>query len=113
MSEENGNGADVEATIAGQQVRVRNIKSLNTLATVSTLIVSICGFTIGWFIFDAHSKDTGKKDDALIVVLKDLAKSHRDAAREQVKEQRVLNCLISTDQKDRRRAYEDCERIAR
>ena len=111
MSEEKG--SDVSAEVAGQKFSISNIKDTNTLATVATLIVSVCGFTIGWFMFDAHAKGTEKRDDALVVALKELAKSHREGSREQVKEQRVMNCLISNDQKDRRRAYDDCERIAR
>ena len=111
MSEENG--ADVAVKIAGQEVNLRNIKSLNTLATVATLIIVICGFTIGWNLLDAHAKGGEKKEAALVSALQELAKSHREASRDQVKEQRMLNCLIVADQKDRRRAYEDCERIAR
>ena len=111
MSEENG--ADVAVKVAGQEVTLRNVKSLNTLATVATLIIVICGFTIGWNLLDAHAKGGEKKEAALVSALQELAKSHRDASRDQVKEQRMLNCLIVADQKDRRRAYEDCERISR
>ena len=111
MSEENG--ADVAVKIAGQEVNLRNVKSLNTLATVATLIIVICGFSIGWNLLDAHAKGGEKRESALVAALNDLAKTQRDASRDQVKEQRMLNCLIVADQKDRRRAYEDCERISR
>ena len=113
MSSDEQNGADVNVEVAGQKVAIRNVKSLNTLATVATLIVVICGFTIGWNLLDAHAKGGDKREEALTVALKELARSHREASRDQVKEQRMLNCLIVADQKDRRRAFEDCERISR
>jgi len=110
MSEENGFGADVEANIAGQQIRVRNVKSLNTLATVATLIICICGFAIGYQMFDAHAKDTKETTNAVVAALKDLTKVHRENGKEQVKEQRTLRCVMGSEQKDRRRAEDDCER---
>ena len=75
----------------------------------ATLIVSICGFTIGWFLWDSHRMEAKENGASMVVALKEFTQSQKES----VKEQRVLNCLISTDQKDRRRAYDECERIAR
>ena len=75
----------------------------------ATLIVSICGFTIGWFLWDSHRMEAKDNGVAMVVALKEFTQSQKDS----VKEQRMLNCLISTEQKDRRRAYDECERIAR
>ena len=101
MSEEK-NGADVAVKIAGQEFNVRNVKSLNTLATVATLVICVCGFTIGWFLIDAHATSTTKRDDTLISVLK-----------EQAIAQRVTNCLMATPQDQRESKLPTCERIAR
>ena len=75
----------------------------------ATLIVSICGFTIGWFLWDSHRMEAKENGGAMVAALKEFTLSQKES----VKEQRVLNCLISTDQKDRRRAFDECERIAR
>jgi hypothetical protein len=102
MSENNMEGADVALKVAGQEFNVRNVKSLNTLATVATLVVSVCGFTIGWFLLDAHAQGTSKRDDTLISVLK-----------EQAIAQRITNCLMATPQDQRENKLATCERIAR
>lgn len=116
MSEENG--ADIEATIGGQQVKVRNVKSLNTVVTVATLIAVICGGFMLWQLQDAHAKGMEKRDDAYLaamkentLALKDVARAQRESSREQVKEQRIMTCVIVAEQKDRRRLMDDCERI--
>ena len=75
----------------------------------ATLVVSVCGFTIGWFLWESHRMEAKENGSQMVAVFKEFT----SAQKEGVKEQRVLNCLISTDQKDRRRAYEECERIAR
>ena len=100
MNEETG--ADVNVKVAGQEIAIKNVKSLNTLATVAGLVVSICGFTIGWFIFEAHAKGTEKRDETLITVLKDLTTV-----------QRVTNCLTATPEAQREAKLAQCERIAR
>lgn len=107
MSEENG--ADVSVSVAGQTFNVRNVKSLNTLATVATLIVCICGFTIGWFVVEAHSKDTVKKDADLVLVLREFTQAQKEAN----VTARVTNCLMATPQDQREAKLAQCERIAR
>lgn len=91
-----GNGADVAVEIAGQKVNLRNVKSLNTLATVATLII-VC--VMGYVLY-AHAGDTKDASKELTMALKEMTQ----AAREQ-------NCLISMPQD--RRDPELCRRISR
>lgn len=110
---EQESGADVALKVAGQEINVRNVKSLNTGMTIATFIVVVCAAVIGWQMFDAHAKDAKENGTQLVAALRELAKAHRETSGAQVREQRMLNCLIVADQKDRRRAWEDCERITR
>ncbi len=99
MSEQT-NGADLSVKVAGQEVNVRNVKSLNTLATITTLIaVCVGGFAI-YTIVAAHAAETKDASRELVQALKEMTQT----AREQ-------NCLISMPQ-DRRDA-ELCKRISR
>lgn len=81
----------------------------NNILPGATFIVCVCGFTVGWFLWDAHRMDAKDSSNQMVAIFKEFSQAQKDS----VKEQRVLNCLISTDQRDRRRAFEDCERIAR
>lgn len=92
------NGADVELDIAGQKVNFKNIKSLNTGATLATLIlVSVLGYA-----FYVHAGETKDQSKELVSALKEMTQ----AAREQ-------NCLMRFDQKDRQANADFCKQIAR
>lgn len=79
------NGADVDLKVAGQEVRLKNIKSLNTLATVATLIV-VC--LIGYALY-THAQDS--KDDRREFL--QAIKEQTSAIKEQTDVQREGNCL--------------------
>jgi hypothetical protein len=96
MSEEQKTGADVEVEIAGQKVNLKNVKSLNTLATVATLIL-VCVLGYAFYVHAGETKDASKD---LVQALKEMT----SAAREQ-------NCLISMPME--RRDPELCRRLAR
>lgn len=72
--------------------------SLNTLATVATLIV-VC--IIAWVGY-GHATDTRE-------ISKDLANAMRDMAQAT----REQNCLIRFDQKDRQQNADFCKQISR
>ena len=113
MSSDDQTGADVALKVAGQEINVRNVKSLNTGMTIATFIIVVCASVIGYQMFDVHAKEVKEGGTQLAAALRDLAKAHRETSRDQVKEQRMLNCLIVSEQRDRRRLYDDCERITR
>lgn len=93
---EEHNGADVEVEVAGQKLNVKNIKSLNTFATVATLIL-VCVLGYAFYVHAGETKDQSKE---LVNALKEMTQ----AAREQ-------NCLISLPMD--RRDPELCRRISR
>lgn len=90
------NGADVEVEVAGQKVNLRNVKSLNTLATVLTLVI-VCVLGYAFYVHAGETKDQSKD---LVNALKEMTQ----AAREQ-------NCLISMPID--RRDPELCRRLSR
>jgi hypothetical protein len=94
--ETNGNGADIDLKLAGQEVKLKNVKSLNTLATVATLIVA-CVLGYAFYVHAGETKDASKE---LVLALREMAQ----AAREQ-------NCLISVPIE--RRDPELCRRLSR
>ena len=103
MSEENG--ADVDLQIAGQGFKFRNVKSLNTLATVATLILCIL---IGYVVFE-HKTDA--RAEGVALAQRDAQLS--SAIREMASSNRVLSCLMATKQDDREAKLAQCERMAR
>ena len=63
----------------------------NDIITGLTLIVVICGFTIGYQSFDAHSKDSREDRNAFVQAIRENTQANRQVAGEQ----RVANCLNS------------------
>ncbi len=87
----------IDAEVAGQKLSVK-VGSLNTLATVLTLImVSL----IGWILF-THSADA-----------RDGTKEHVGALKEMVTVQREANCLNSIPNDRKPDSAEFCKRISR
>lgn len=119
MAEET-NGADVAVEIAGQKVNLRNVKSLNTLATIATLIV-VC--LIGYMVFThtADAKDNGKEIAAELkaqnketaAILKDANRELSEVLKELARAAREQNCLLSLPQEKRIENVEICKRISR
>jgi hypothetical protein len=61
------------------------------------------------YAFWNHEKDTHDFRTDFVRVLEDFTKVQK----EQVVAQRVMNCLLTVDQKDRQNQLANCERIAR
>lgn len=96
---------EIELALGDKKLKVRGSDFLGTL----TLVICVCGFTIGWYVWDAHAKDANKSESRLVDVLEKIA----DHQKAQVQATRVTNCMLSIDQKDRQRQLETCERLAR
>lgn len=126
MAEDNGNGrngADVALKVAGQEINLKNVKSLNTLATVTTLMVAILIAYVVW----EHKAEAAAQEvrreaavtqrDALIAgAIREFTKSQDG----QAKEQRISNCLMDkllnsnpTQRGTGGSHLAECERIAR
>lgn len=99
------NGADVDLKIAGQEVRLKNVKSLNTIATVTTLImVSVLSYA-----YYVHAEDTKMHANTFLQSMRE----HTSAVREQTIAQREQNCLMRFDLKDRLERADFCKQVAR
>lgn len=98
-------GADVALEIAGQKVNFKNVKSLNTGATLFScgLLILLC------YAFWAHSEDTKTAQAAFIGAVKE----QTSAIKEQTTAQREQNCLMRFDQKDRQANADFCKQVTR
>lgn len=61
------------------------------------------------YVLWEHKGDSHENGKNLTVAIKEMTAAQTEG----VKAQRVMNCLLATDQKDRRTMLETCERIAR
>ena len=112
MSEENG--ADVALKVAGQEMNIRNVKSLNTVATLACLL-GVCILLV-WFFehkVDAKAQSVSeaveRREDRkeMVSALKEMAAQER----ERTIQQKITNCLI--ERSGAPRTVNDCERQAR
>ena len=110
MSEDNGT-----TTIETKWGKITGRKTSELIA-----VLSLCALAVVGYAFHKHEEST--KDDNkqfreaitkgnsdLSGALKDLA----NATQGQVKEQRVMNCMLAIPQADRRQMLAECERIAK
>lgn len=125
MSSENG--ADVSLKVAGQEVNVRNVKSLNTgIAMLNCSL--LCGLLVGGVFHEVGARDDKKAvAEALVESQKIAALASReankalvDAIDRQANEQRRAteavkegNCLLALPQDRRVNAADVCKRTAR
>ena len=72
-------------------------------------VLLLCLMAVLAYAFWNHSVNVETHGNQLIGVLKELHSGNMAS----VKEQRVMNCLLTIKQDDRRSALADCERIAR
>lgn len=105
VSEEAGGGADVALKIAGQEFNVRNVKSLNTGATLfcAGMLILLC---YGGYVHTQESKDIGQ-------TFAQALKEQTLAIKEQTQASREQTCIMRFDQKDRQQNADFCKQIAR
>ena len=99
MSEENGT--------TSLKTKWFEISGKKTAEIISILL--LCLFGVLSYAFWTHTTVSDKHGSELLVVLKEIHTGNMAA----VREQRVMNCLLTIKQDDRRTALADCERIAR
>lgn len=103
MSQE-GNGADIAVEVAGQKVNLRNVKSLNTAATLLTLfIVGLLAYA-----FYLHSEDAKASGKEFIGALKE----QTVAIREGTAAQREATCMQKFEERDRARNADWCAQVS-
>lgn len=98
MSEEAENGADVDLKLAGQEIRLKNVKSLNTILTLVGAIAAC--FAV--YLLMQHQVEAKEGGKDLAAAMKEVAQ----AAREQT-------CIMRFEQKDRVQNADFCKQIAR
>lgn len=80
MAEEDGkNGVDVDVTFAGSGLRLKNVKSINTFATVGTLMVVCAAAAYGYAVAATHVQETKEASDTLIKAIKEQTQVIREA----------------------------------
>ena len=104
MSEEN---ATQEVEVAAGDKRIK-LRGSDLLTSVIGMIVC-SGLVLLWFVLTDHKTDTKEMSSTMVSAVKEMTAAQRD----NVKEQRVMNCLLATKQDERRGALQDCERMAR
>jgi hypothetical protein len=98
MSEEKQNGADVDLKIAGQEVKLKNVKSLNTILT----LIAAVGVCFGTYLLVEHKADAKSNGETLTSVMKDMAQAIREG-----------NCINSYPEHERKDNVELCKVRAR
>ena len=110
MSEDNGT-----TTIETKWGKISGRKTSELIAVLSLCALAVVGY--GFHKHEESTKDDNKQFREVITknnsdltgALKDLAV----ATQGQVKEQRVMNCMLAIPQSDRRQMLAECERIAK
>ena len=95
-------GADVDLKLAGQEVKLKNVKNLNTLVCVLILVILCAAIPAGYSMFTAHAADTKDAGRELTAALKDMAQAVREG-----------NCINSHPEAIRESKLESCKRQSR
>lgn len=104
MAEENGNGSDVQLEVAGQKLNVRNLKSLNTVATVLTLFGVLMLIYILWM----HQQEAKEDSRAFVAAVKE----QTTAMREGTAAQREQTCMLKFEISERKVNAEWCRQVS-
>jgi hypothetical protein len=120
MADEQPNGADVAVDAFGVKANVRNVKSLNTFATLIGVAIGIA-VLIFVVTHSVDAKDNGKEIAKILkesgkevtATLKESQKELSTVLRELGQATREQNCLLSLPQEKRTENVELCKRISR
>ena len=87
MADEQESGSDVAVEIAGQKVNLKNVKSLNTLATFATLVI-VCLSSYMVFVHAGDAKDNAKE------IAKELKESNKEVSNALKESNRELGIIL-------------------
>ena len=107
--EQTNPGVDLDLTLGGQQVKMKNVKSFNTIITVLTLIVVCTGGVFIWQSLEAHANASKEGANAFVSALRE----QTTAIKEQTSAQREQTCLMRFSEKERPSQAEFCRTISR
>ena len=104
MPEENDNNSKAGITTPLGSLSFSGKRVSEFIAILSLSILGVIGYA-----FWDHKDDSKDIGNQMVIAVKEMTKAQLDNNREQ----RVMNCLISLEQKDRPSRLAECERIAR
>ena len=93
--------SEVELDAKAGKIKVRGSDVLTTFG-----IAIVC--LVGYMVWE-HKEDAKASQSLFVSAVKEMTVAQREG----VQAQRVMNCLIATEQKDRESRLLTCERIAR
>ena len=92
-----------EVEIDAKQGRIK-VRGSDVLTTIGIAIVVLVGYMV-W----EHKEESKVTQQTFVQAVREMTQSHQQG----VKEQRVMNCLIATPDRERETRLSTCERIAR
>lgn len=107
MAEESS-AAEIKTPLFSASMRGKDIQIRDVMGLIVLLVTSVTAYAV-WDHQIATAKDTTQLKTEFTSALKEMVNVNRDIAQGQ----RVMNCLLATDQKDREARLTTCERIAR
>jgi len=105
MSEETPAVEELEVGVGDKKLRLRG----SDLLTSVIGMIMCSGLVLLGYIMYEHKDDSRQSTTAFISALKEMTAIQK----ENVTANRVMNCLIATDQKDREAKLPTCERLAK
>lgn len=102
MPDENNTSSEIKTPIGSVSFTGKRVAEFIAILSLSLLAV------LGYAFWD-HKIDTKDLGSQMVAAIKEMTK----AQMENVREQRVMNCLLSIEQKERPQRLADCERMAR
>ena len=103
MPEENGTSSSEIKTPIGSV----SFSGKRMAEFISVILLTLFGVLA--YAFWEHKTDTLEFRNAFVTLIKESTQVQR----EQVVAQRIMNCLLATEQKDRKEQLSTCERIAK
>ena len=109
MSEETGNGAaEIKTPLFSAAIKGKDIQIRDIIGLIVLLLVSITSYAVWEHKVDS-GRDMGQVKTEFTMAVREMVQVNKDIAQGQ----RVMNCLMATEQKDREAKLSTCERIAR
>ena len=105
MSEETPAVEELEVGVGDNPLRLRG----SDLLTSVIGMIMCSGLVLLAYIMFQHKDDSKESTSALVSTLKEMTLIQK----ENVTANRVMNCLIATEQKDREAKLSTCERLAK
>lgn len=105
MSQENSGTNELEIGAGDKKLKIRG----SDLLTSVVGIIVCSGLTLLGYVLYEHKLDARDHGAAVVQAVKEMT----SVGKEGVIAQRVMNCLLATDQKEREKMTQTCERLAR